>query len=137
MSGSDYRYILVRAIREKAKTTSHSLRKGSNGPLKLTETLAKTGRRLREIQKWLGLDDSTILAWQKLAFGFLDWLVKSLNEHKIESKNLFSLYPVIWRSFLKETEQTDDITLGMETLDDDKDNQIVKVVDNDYTGISD
>ncbi len=43
----------------------------------------KLGRRLEQIQKWLGFSDAALDSWNGLGKGFLNWLVE-----QTDAKNL-------------------------------------------------
>lgn len=114
-------YIIVRAIREKAKNAVATMRKNPSEKFDLADSVTRTRKRLKEIQKWLGLDQEAAAEWEEVAVGFLKWLMNAFKEKKIKTEDLFGLYPVVWNKYLKETGRSDVIGLSTVTLVDDPD----------------
>jgi len=116
-------YVVLRAVREKmkyyfftmSKLTKQFTTSGDEAKLKETVETIHQGfpkrmkDRLKDIKKWLKLDDSTVEQWSKLAIGFDDWFYEKWKRKAIEVKQMQSKFPVFWENYLKETSQTDDI----------------------------
>ena len=115
------RYIILRAIREKARNGARSFRKNESLTFELADTQNRTHKRIREIKKWLGLDSNATSEWEDLATGFLKWLAYGLETRAVKSEDLFALYPVVWTSYLTSTGRTDKIGVTSCSLIDDPD----------------
>ena len=121
------RYIILRAIREKAKNGASTFRATKkhtptvNEKFDLTKVVAGMRKRLSAIRQWIGMDAVAISAWECLAVGFLKWLGAGLEARRIDEKTLFSQYPVLWNRYLKETGQSDRIDVATVTCEDDAD----------------
>ncbi|XP_055998001.1 uncharacterized protein LOC130047336 [Ostrea edulis] len=100
-------YIMCRAIREKLRSACVTKEKQSEA-FSLPRVQNKMESRIHEIQKWLSLDDETIENWKNLANKFLCWTL-----HKFETDftwdNIIDKYPITWKQFIKENNETDRI----------------------------
>ncbi|OWA50535.1 hypothetical protein BV898_15048 [Hypsibius exemplaris] len=129
-------YIIIRALREKAKNAASEFKvtkksPSGQGKFELTKAVTSMKKRLLEIQQWMGMDDEAKDAWEKLSIGFLQWLATGLEERRIEGKVLFTMYPTLWTRYLKETGQTDHIGVQTVTTDDDPDKPLSELPDED------
>jgi len=119
-------YIVIRAMREKIKAYSQSLNRLSKGGTvaipaeKRKEELAKLNnevpkrmtKRLKEIQKWLNLDNKTIEAWRLLATGFSKWVHVKLAAEELGTSEVEHRFPALWQRYLNETSQSDKIAVA-------------------------
>nr|XP_040580556.1 LOW QUALITY PROTEIN: uncharacterized protein LOC121128992 [Lepeophtheirus salmonis] len=85
-------YIMIRAIREKAKRY-----KGSEFSNLVT-------RRFKSIQQWLNLTDAVVQNWTELALNYGKWM----DSHSF-NRDFSTEFPISWKSFLLETKSSDDI----------------------------
>lgn len=102
-------YIVVRAIRQKAHAVCLSYSKNSEAFVHCTH-VQKTGQRLKEIQQWLQMDDKAVLAWKHLAEKFLTFCIEKLCANAFTASDFLARFPVHWKNFLTETNETDDIS---------------------------
>ncbi|ELT97468.1 hypothetical protein CAPTEDRAFT_221450 [Capitella teleta] len=93
-------YIICRAIREKVRGALNPRRRNSNHQA----VVRKIEQRIGEIQIWLGLDKRTTSAWKKLGVSFYHWSCERGNSEEITNQ-----FPVMWKRFLEDTNQTDQI----------------------------
>lgn len=103
-------YIMCRAIREKLRAACVSLSKYKE-KFTVNKVLKKVERRMREIQKWLTLDDEIVDFWNILGNKFLRWTLQKFDEGSITMDEVADKFPVIWKSFLQSTQESDDYVL--------------------------
>ena len=65
--------------------------------------------RLNQIQKWLGFSDQYLEVWIKLSTGFLNWLHEQIHQKKMEEESMNGTFPQLWKKYLQETNQSDQV----------------------------
>ncbi|XP_061163447.1 uncharacterized protein LOC133172548 [Saccostrea echinata] len=102
-------YIMCRAIREKLRSGC-TVKQKQTEPFSLPRIQTKMEKRIDEIQRWLSLDDETTQDWKNLANKFLSW---TLNKFEVDFTwdNIIDKYPVTWKQFLEENNETDRISV--------------------------
>ncbi|XP_033754337.1 uncharacterized protein LOC117337457 [Pecten maximus] len=100
-------YIMCRAVREKLRAACISQSKYRE-QFTINRVLKKVEKRMREIQKWLALDDEVIDFWNTLGGKFLQWTLKKFEEGSITKDEIADKFPVVWKSFLQSTHECDD-----------------------------
>lgn len=98
-------YVVARAIREKASSALAALKKDPSE--NLTNRTKKSEARLRQIQTWLGFSNAYLEAWIKLNSGFMNWLFEKVQTKSLKYENIRGVFPLQWKSYLEETNQTD------------------------------
>ncbi|XP_060570893.1 uncharacterized protein LOC132729163 [Ruditapes philippinarum] len=101
-------YIMCRAVREKVKT---AVNQSIKNPMKYSKTRSSNQieKRVREIQKWLHLDNATTTAWKELGTSCLKWVLREVDDNKLSPEEVRDMFPVYWERFLRETGSTDRI----------------------------
>jgi len=108
-------YIIVRAIREKAKgligSVTGKMKKGLevDGEATLKKFANSLAQTMAQKRDWLKLSESTTNEWLNLANQFLGWLLPRIQAGEIEGVKFTNEYPLIWNRFLKETDLSDKI----------------------------
>ena len=119
-------YVLLRALREKAKAMANRLekiKKESGNPRRHQsidpadtegkKTSRKVLKRFQDIADWLQVHDETMASWNKLATAFIDWLLPALVQDKVTHEQVRALFPVVWHRFLRESGESDDILIRL------------------------
>lgn len=101
-------YIIVRAIREKIRTTCNKYLKNPS-TFQLKQENEKIEKRINEIQTWLGIDDEAVKEWKKLGKDFLEWIIEKLRCNQLSTEAALTMFPLHWKTFLREQERTDKI----------------------------
>eukprot|EP01125_Pyxidicula_operculata_P016634 TRINITY_DN5757_c0_g3_i2.p1 TRINITY_DN5757_c0_g3~~TRINITY_DN5757_c0_g3_i2.p1 ORF type:complete len:568 (+),score=125.94 TRINITY_DN5757_c0_g3_i2:2052-3755(+) len=100
-------YIAIRCIREKMKMYISS---GDKGLVDTSKVLpAKIKNRILEIKRWLSLSEETVNAWTSLGTGLNAWIYIKLKEKALSKEDIQNKFPIVWRNYLKDTNNTDDI----------------------------
>jgi hypothetical protein len=99
-------YVILRAIREKARTMIAKWEKSRQ--MTLTDTLERVRRRLNAIQKWLQFSYAILDQWKTLAEQFLSWLADGAQHKRIMRDDIADRYPLLWSKFLSESHSNDD-----------------------------
>ncbi|XP_074646130.1 uncharacterized protein LOC141902347 [Tubulanus polymorphus] len=100
-------YIMCRAIREKSKAAV--LSKSKKQDFKEKKALGKTKCRILEIRTWLKLDDDTTSIWQGLAINYIRWCLRNFESSKVSQEEIIDKFPDLWKRFLAENDETDEI----------------------------
>ena len=114
-------YVVVRAIREQVANALACWSK--NGPSKYDHSRREESvvKRLKAIQAWLDLSDDCFNAWVKIGKGFLacviglaegnDELHEEKGKERIKSDvELRRKFPIHWKAYLENSQQSDNIT---------------------------
>ena len=75
----------------------------------MTSYLGKVRNRLDQIQLWLSLDMETTDEWKALGTGCMKWMVAKLELGELQTSDIGDMFPVTWKKYLTETDQTDHI----------------------------
>ena len=98
-------YVILRAIREKAASALQAFKtEPSMLPSNQAEKIVK---RLQEIKTWLGFSEAYLEKWIGLSHGFVQWIHGKVQENSLD--HIRGVFPFVWKSYLTETKQSDDI----------------------------
>jgi len=104
-------YIICRAIREKSRWACRTMEKSAN-TFTVSKACERVQQRLQEIQTWLGLDDSVTEQWKTLGVGFVKWSLHKTQQQELSIENVSIMFPVHWKQYLSDTDQSDKINVS-------------------------
>jgi hypothetical protein len=104
-------YVILRAIREKARHMLTNWEKQKAQPTDLAETIARTVSRLNAIQRWLQFADVILDRWKILAKQYLTWLMDEAKKKTIQRNDIADTYPMLWLKFLEENHYEDNFMI--------------------------
>ncbi len=81
----------------------------SRSTFSLSAAVNKLEKRVDQIQQWLSLDQETTDEWKLLGGRCVRWTVAGLEKGQLQLRDIADLFPVTWKKYLTETDQTDDI----------------------------
>ena len=75
----------------------------------LSTSVQKLEKRCDQIQLWLSLDQEATNEWKSLGGKCMRWMVAKLKSGELQLSDIADLFPVTWKKYLTETEQSDHI----------------------------
>ena len=75
----------------------------------LSSYVSKVEKRCDDIQLWLSLDQETTNEWKALGVKCMRWMVAKLKAGELNTSDIADFFPVTWKKYLTETDQTDHI----------------------------
>lgn len=96
-------YVLVRAIREKAK--GFAMRAQKNSQENMSNAIPKLKAMIKQKREWLGFSLESGQKWYELSLSFFQWIEK--NSSTIDLQQVSGNFPIVWNQFLNETKQHD------------------------------